>query len=169
MGKKSASSARSWNGGTETRRPTALSPRCCGKSRGNRIGPDDSPGRHAMGEKIPTRLLFGCPAAVYANAVLAGSMASISGSASVTPAHCRKVPRGKCFLVMNDIVSSLPDPSPWVQPRNDGRHCRRTQPGPVSGPDCIWGARSRQRKTRPAESGIYDSKRPVPGRPGVFR
>ena len=50
---------------------------------------------------MPTKRLFGCPAAVCASAVPPGIIASSTGSASVTPAPCRNVRRWMCFFVMN--------------------------------------------------------------------
>jgi hypothetical protein len=47
------------------------------------------------------------PAAVFANAVLAGTIASMSGNAIVTPMPRRTVRREMCFLVRNSIALSL--------------------------------------------------------------
>src|ERR1044071_5105604 len=52
---------------------------------------------------MPQKRLFGS-AAVFTCAVAAGIIESRSGSASVTPMPCRKVRRGRCFLVMNMLL-----------------------------------------------------------------
>ena len=52
---------------------------------------------------MPQKRLLGS-AAVFTCAVAAGIIESSSGSASVTPMPCRKVRRGRCFLVMNIVV-----------------------------------------------------------------
>src|SRR5688572_27392368 len=59
------------------------------------------------GKNTPTKRGFTCPAAVCAKTVLAGSIASSIGKASVTPDACRKVRRAMCFFVINDMVSVL--------------------------------------------------------------
>ena len=61
----------------------------------------------ASAKKTPTNCGFACAAAVCANAVPAGNIASSIGKASVTPDACRKVRRAMCFFVMNDMVSVL--------------------------------------------------------------
>ena len=65
------------------------------------------PGAMPWGKKMPTNRFFGCPAAVWANAAFAGSIASSSGSASVTPAPRRNTLRRICFRVTNDMGSPL--------------------------------------------------------------
>ena len=55
---------------------------------------------------MPQKRLFGS-AAVLTSGVLAGTIESSSGSASVTPTPRRNVRRGRCFLVMNDMLSSV--------------------------------------------------------------
>src|SRR5678816_34158 len=54
---------------------------------------------------MPQKRLFGS-AAVLTSGVLAGIIESSSGNASVTPMPRRKVRRGRCFFVMNDIIRS---------------------------------------------------------------
>src|SRR5690349_449053 len=55
---------------------------------------------------MPQKRLFGL-AAVLLNGVCAGTIASNSGSATVTPTPRRNVRRGMCFFVMNIAVVSL--------------------------------------------------------------
>src|SRR6266568_1744867 len=64
------------------------------------------PGAIPWGTKQPTNRGFGL-AAVCANAVAAGTMASRNGSASAAPAPRRTVRRGMCFLVINMVDASL--------------------------------------------------------------
>src|SRR6185369_13220410 len=54
---------------------------------------------------MPTKRFTGA-AAVRRSGVIAGSIDSSSGSASVTPAPRRNVRRGRCFLVTN--IDNLP-------------------------------------------------------------
>src|SRR2546422_8214149 len=58
------------------------------------------------GKKTPIKRGFGA-AGVCASAVAAGTMASRSGNANVTPAPWRKVRRGMCFLVINILIALL--------------------------------------------------------------
>ena len=51
-----------------------------------------------------TKLSRGALAVVLVCAVKAGTMQSNSGSPRVMPAACKKVRRGRCFLVMNIAV-----------------------------------------------------------------
>jgi hypothetical protein len=63
-------------------------------------GISQCPGDMPCGKKIPTNL-GGVAAGVWARAVLAGIMASNSGSAKTPPVPFRKVRRGMLLLVMN--------------------------------------------------------------------
>src|SRR5207244_8860462 len=65
------------------------------------------PGAIPCGKKMPMKRLFGAPAAVCANAVPAGTIASSNGSASVMPAPLRNARRGMCFFGMNMLLAPL--------------------------------------------------------------
>src|SRR5262245_26101255 len=64
------------------------------------------PGAMPCGKKIAVNRVFGF-AAVSRSSVCAGSIASSSGRARVTPVPYKKVRRGKCFFAMNISVFLL--------------------------------------------------------------
>src|SRR5947209_4947185 len=63
-------------------------------------------GDHPWGEKIAAKRVFGI-APDLLSGVCAGSIESSSGKASETPAPCRKVRLGRCFLEMNIVMPFL--------------------------------------------------------------
>src|SRR6266850_1370776 len=65
------------------------------------------PGAMPCGKNMPTKRFLEGAAAVCASAVAAGTIASSSGSANVTPAPLRKVRRGKCFFETNMLSAPL--------------------------------------------------------------
>src|ERR1700730_17817089 len=70
---------------------------------------------------------FGGAAAVNRSGRSAGTIASSSGSARVTPAPRRNVRRGTCFFVMNMMLnpSSPLDSHPELRAPYDSEHDRR--------------------------------------------
>ena len=84
---------------------------CTAASPAARLRPSapSGPGPCRAERRSPTKRLLAGAAAVCASAVPAGTIASSSGSASVTPAPCRNVRRGMCLFVMN-IMTQFDSP-----------------------------------------------------------
>src|SRR5215470_12640824 len=73
---------------------------------------------------MPTKRFTG-EAAVSLTGVSAGTIASSSGSASVTPAPRRNVRRGMCFFAMNMSVLHRPGTHLELRALHDAEHDRR--------------------------------------------